>query len=299
MFIRRQTPVMIVRGAQVVLVDAAGGEAAVPGRRLPIRRRAGDRRERAGGGAEDRRVRFGIRRHAEGRLRVAGSALGHGPVLSMRVLAPHPRVLPPQQRLGGLAAAGLERVARQQLRPLVVHGNRDLPGAGAAGATGLLEGRGPTVAVGLRASATDRLLPIGSRLGTTRRLFVARLILRRDHRKLRTHRLARQTALLAPERHTLLEPWAIQLAMGLRESKQRIISPAPITSRRTEGRTERTCTFVRYEAQLPNSRAFLFEYFFSFQLAYTYAHTDIHISLFAQFFLRPLRRNTDVFRFFW
>jgi len=216
MFIRRQTPVMIVRRAQIVLVDAAGGEAAVPGWRLPIRRRAGDRRERAGGGAEDCRVRFGARRHAEGRLRVAGSALGH--VLSMRALAPRPRVLLPRQRLGRLAAAGLERVARQQLRPLVVHGNRDPPDAGAAGTAGLLEGRGPTVVVGLRASAADRLLPIGSRLGSTRRLFVARLILRRDHRKLRAHRLARQTALLAPERRTLLEPWAIQSAMGLRES---------------------------------------------------------------------------------
>lgn len=39
-------------------------------------------------------------------------------------------------------AGGLQRVARQQRRPLVVHGYGDLPDAG-----GLLEGRGSTVAV--------------------------------------------------------------------------------------------------------------------------------------------------------
>lgn len=55
MFVRRQTPVIIVRRAEIVLVDVA--EASMPRRWLSIARRAGDRRERAGGRAEDRRRR--------------------------------------------------------------------------------------------------------------------------------------------------------------------------------------------------------------------------------------------------
>lgn len=165
---------MIVRRAQVVLVDAAGGETAMSRRRLPIRRRAGDRRERAGGRAEDRRdVRLGARhrRHAEGRLRVAGSALRHGPTVNG--FGPVRRILLPRAGLGRVAAAGFERAARHQLCPLVVHGDRDLPEAG-----GFLEGRGPTV-VGCRFAA-DRVLTIGLRLDGTRRLLV-RLVLRGDH----------------------------------------------------------------------------------------------------------------------
>lgn len=56
--VRRQASVVIVRRAEIVLVDAARGEATMPRRRLSIRRRVGDRRERAGGRAEDRRVRL-------------------------------------------------------------------------------------------------------------------------------------------------------------------------------------------------------------------------------------------------
>lgn len=54
----RQTSIMIVRCAEIVLVDVSG-EAAMPRQWLSIRRRAGDRRERAGGRAEDRRGRLG------------------------------------------------------------------------------------------------------------------------------------------------------------------------------------------------------------------------------------------------
>lgn len=89
--VRRQTSVMIVRCAEIILVDARGGEATVPRQRLSIRRRAGDRRERAGGRTEDRgRIGTGYRgRHAEGGLVVAGCAFAHGAVNRLA----RPRVL--------------------------------------------------------------------------------------------------------------------------------------------------------------------------------------------------------------
>lgn len=172
----RQTSVMIVRCAEIVLVDASGGEAAMPRQRLSIRRRAGDRRERAGGRAEERRGRFdtGYRgRHAEGGLVVAGRALGHAAV--GRLARPRrPRVLLALQHLDEVAG-GLQGVARQQ-RALVVHGHGDLPGAG-----GLLEGRGSTAAVG--DSAADGVLTVGFDLDRSRQFLVlVRLVLRRDHR---------------------------------------------------------------------------------------------------------------------
>lgn len=164
---------MIVRGAEIIF-DVPGGEAAIPPQRLPIRRRA-DRRERAGGRAEDRRGRIGTGhrgRHAEGGLIVAGCALAHAAVDLAR-----PRVLLALQYLDEGLVGGLQGITRQQ-RAIVVYGHGDLPGADSS----LFEGRGPASAVS--DPAADRILAVlsvGFDLDGTLR-FLVRLVLRRDHR---------------------------------------------------------------------------------------------------------------------
>lgn len=162
---------MIVRCAEIVL--DVSGEAAVPRQWLSIRRRA-DRRERAGGRAEDRRGRIGTGyrgRHAEGGLIVAGRALAHAAVDLAR-----PRVLLALQYLDEGLVGGLQGVARQQ-RAIVVHGHGDLPGAGS-----LFEGRGPASAVSdPAADGILAVLTVGFDLDGTLR-FLVRLVLRRDHR---------------------------------------------------------------------------------------------------------------------
>lgn len=174
MLVRRQTSVVIVRRAEILLVDAAW-EPSKP-RRLSIRRRVGDRRERAGGRAEDRRHRFtaGYRgRHAEGGLGVAGCALDYGAV---RLARSGRRVLFSRQYLYEVVA-GLQGITGQQ-GALVVHGNGDPPGAG------LLEGPGSTIAVSQ--PAADRVVPVDCGFDwSSHRLLLVRFVLRRDHRKLR------------------------------------------------------------------------------------------------------------------
>lgn len=174
MLVGGQTSVMIVRCAEIVLVDASGSEAAMPRQRLSIRRRTGNRRERAGRRSEDRRGWIGAGnggRHAEGGLVVAGCTLGHAAV--NRLARPrHRRVLLALQHLDKLVR-GLQGIARQQ-RALVMYGHGDLPDAGS-----LLEGCGSAAAIS--DSATDGVLTIGFDLDRTCR-FLVRLVLRRDHR---------------------------------------------------------------------------------------------------------------------
>jgi len=166
---------MIVRHAEIVLVDAT--EATVPERRLPIRRRGGDRSERAGGRAEGRHrgvdAGNGRGRYAEGDLGVAGRALAHDPAVNGLRHRPL-RVLLALQHLDEVVG-GSQRVARQQ-RALVVHGYCDPPDV-----AGLLEGRGPAVIPIGHPVAADRVLIGLDGLGGVDR-FLGRLVLRRYHR---------------------------------------------------------------------------------------------------------------------
>lgn len=199
MLVGRQTSIMIVRCAEIFLVDASGSEAAMPHQRLSIRRRAGDRCERAGGRAENRRGRIGAGhrgRHAEGGLVVAGCALGHAALMN-RLVRSHRRVLLALQHLDDGLVGGFQGITRQQ-RALVVYGHGDLPDVG-----GLLEGRGTAAAIS--DSATDGVLAIGFHLDRTCRFLVC-LVLRRDHRQLRARQVARHSVLVAAQHETFVEP---------------------------------------------------------------------------------------------
>jgi len=208
MLVGRQTSVMIVRHAEIVLVDAAGDEATMPRRRLSIRRRVG---ERAGGRAEDRSVRLDAgrqRRHAESDLSVAGWAFRHGAAVN-GLARLRRRVLPVALQHLDEIVRGPQRESRQQ-RSLVVHGYGDLLDVG-----GLVERRGPTVAV--RHVVANGLL-VKIRLDLDYGFYgfllqLVRLLLRRDDRQLRARRVARQPALVALQYQTFVEPLGIRRRM--------------------------------------------------------------------------------------